>query len=253
MRSDEPAIPLGWSEVKRSTPPPPRKDWSASNTSLPGIAAFNRTNSISTDSSHLPDAPLSFPSIGDWDRRGSTSSTVSWASTDPTTSSTRESIRESFDSRWSGSDAHRQQQDYSSRRSTGFPPMSTVPPSDYYSPSASASSFALPTEALARIRLSSPSISHHAPLPSPTAIHPPPPAHSTFPSLFSMDSRTLPPLGPPSAASKVARVLVGNLVTVGHRLVDDQGQAGVFYFASDVSVRVEGTYRLRFCLMNVDR
>ena len=129
--------------------------------------------------------------------------------------------------------------------------MATAPPSDYYSPSASSSSFTLPTEALARIRLSSPSISHLAPLPSPTPLHPP--VHSTFPSLFSMDSRTLPPLAPPPPASKVARVLVGNLVTVGHRLVDDQGQTGVFYFANEVSVRVEGAYRLRFCLMNVDR
>ena len=69
-----------------------------------------------------------------------------------------------------------------------------------------------------------------------------------------MDSRTLPPLAPPVATgNKVARTLVGNLVMVGHRLVDDQGQTGVFYFANEVSVRVEGSYRLRFCLMKVDR
>ncbi|KAL7415829.1 velvet factor-domain-containing protein [Mrakia frigida] len=257
---DSPPIPRGWSqegEVETRRASPPRTDWS--NSSLPGIASFSRNSSLSStaDPSFPPskDLPLAIPSSvsSAWDRRDSTSSTISsWSSTDPSPSA-----RESIDSRWSGAggEAYRQQHDPFRRSGLGaetFPP----PPSDRPSSrhSASSSSLALPIEALSHIRLSSPSLSHSSPSFAAPAL-----SHSASNpnfggggGVFSMAPRTLPPLPPPPVSGKYTRALVGSLVTVAHRLVDEKGETGIFFLANEVSVRTEGFYRLRFCLMQVD-
>jgi len=250
---DSPPIPRGWSqeaEVETKRPSPPRTDWS--NSSLPGIASFSRNSSLSsTADQSLPpnkELPLSVPPAlsSAWDRRDSASSTISsWSSTDPSSSA-----RESIDSRWSGTggggEGHRHQHNPFRRSGLGaetFPSTNSDRPSSVHS---TASSFALPIEALSHIRLSSPSLSNSTPsFASPTLSH-----SASNPNFsggggaaFSMASRTLPPLPPPPVSGKYTRALVGSLVTVAHRLVDENGETGIFFFANEISVRTEGSYR----------
>lgn len=48
-----------------------------------------------------------------------------------------------------------------------------------------------------------------------------------------------------------SRVLVGSLCATCQRLQDDKGQVGLFFFAHDLGVRTEGTFRLRFSLTDL--
>ena len=58
------------------------------------------------------------------------------------------------------------------------------------------------------------------------------------------------PTAPPVAGT-YSRALFGGLVTTAHRLTDLDGQPGIFFFGHEVSVRAEGRFRLRFCLLKV--
>jgi len=70
-----------------------------------------------------------------------------------------------------------------------------------------------------------------------------------------------PPSGPPPTASMAApapsprnaytRTLVGPLSSNGYRLLDEHRKPGIFFLFQDLSVRTEGTFRLRLRLMNV--
>ena len=57
-----------------------------------------------------------------------------------------------------------------------------------------------------------------------------------------------PPISPGGA---VSRVLVGSLASVCQRLMDEHDRPGLFFFAHDLAVRTEGTFRLRFSLTNI--
>ncbi len=48
-----------------------------------------------------------------------------------------------------------------------------------------------------------------------------------------------------------ARVLMGSLVTPMYVLIDLDSREGGFFVFSDLSVRIEGTYRIKFTLMEV--
>ncbi|KAF7290956.1 Velvet domain-containing protein [Mycena chlorophos] len=54
-----------------------------------------------------------------------------------------------------------------------------------------------------------------------------------------------------ASSSAYTRTLVGPLSSNGYRLLDEHRKPGVFFLFQDLSVRTEGTFRLRFRLMNV--
>ncbi|KAG9041981.1 hypothetical protein FS837_011497 [Tulasnella sp. UAMH 9824] len=56
---------------------------------------------------------------------------------------------------------------------------------------------------------------------------------------------------PKEDKSDYTRTLVGPLTANAARLLDDKKQAGIFFTFQDLSVRTEGTFRLRLRLMNV--
>ncbi|KAF8966494.1 velvet factor [Flammula alnicola] len=60
------------------------------------------------------------------------------------------------------------------------------------------------------------------------------------------------PIGPPLPRHTYTRTLVGPLTTNARRLLDERRKAGIFFPFEDLSVRVEGTFRLRMRLMNVE-
>lgn len=62
-----------------------------------------------------------------------------------------------------------------------------------------------------------------------------------------------PPAGPgtPGSAPTFSRVLVGADVCSCQKLLGEDGKLGMFFFAHDLGVRTEGTFRLRFSLSNL--
>lgn len=52
-------------------------------------------------------------------------------------------------------------------------------------------------------------------------------------------------------AIKYTRNLVGSLVASAVKLYDPQGQLGIFFIFQDLSIRLEGKYRLGFTLVDV--
>ncbi|KAK7062024.1 velvet complex subunit B [Favolaschia claudopus] len=56
---------------------------------------------------------------------------------------------------------------------------------------------------------------------------------------------------PPIARAAYTRTLVGPLSSNGYRLLDEHRKPGIFFLFQDLSVRTEGTFRLRLRLMNV--
>ncbi|KAJ6490269.1 velvet factor [Mycena vitilis] len=59
------------------------------------------------------------------------------------------------------------------------------------------------------------------------------------------------PLPAPSPRNAYTRTLVGPLSSNGYRLLDEHRKPGIFFLFQDLSVRTEGTFRLRLRLMNV--
>ena len=104
-----------------------------------------------------------------------------------------------------------------------------------------------------------PSTGSSYPLPTtPTLPQPSPP---TYPSTHSSPYvESFQEYGDPSrlqigtattAEANYSRVLVGALGCVCQRLLDEDGQPGLFFFAHDLGVRTEGTFRLRFRLTSL--
>ncbi|KAG9088514.1 hypothetical protein FS749_002107 [Ceratobasidium sp. UAMH 11750] len=58
-------------------------------------------------------------------------------------------------------------------------------------------------------------------------------------------------VGPATVGGQYTRTLVGPLSANASRLVDAEDQPGIFFLFQDLSVRTEGTFRLRMRLMNV--
>ncbi|KAG9101364.1 hypothetical protein FRC06_003127 [Ceratobasidium sp. 370] len=58
-------------------------------------------------------------------------------------------------------------------------------------------------------------------------------------------------VGPATVGGQYTRTLVGPLSANASRLVDAEEQPGIFFLFQDLSVRTEGTFRLRMRLMNV--
>ncbi|SAL99304.1 hypothetical protein [Absidia glauca] len=52
-------------------------------------------------------------------------------------------------------------------------------------------------------------------------------------------------------SANVTKSLIGSLVSNAYELLDPQGEKGIFFIFDDLSVRIEGHYRLRFNLMNL--
>lgn len=76
---------------------------------------------------------------------------------------------------------------------------------------------------------------------------------SSFPS-----SSNFPPTAPPTPSPAIprhsyTRTLVGPLSANATRLLDEHRKPGVFFLFQDLSVRTEGSFRLRMRLMNIGR
>jgi hypothetical protein len=76
------------------------------------------------------------------------------------------------------------------------------------------------------------------------------PGHSYIPDPY-YNQQEVPRLQPTPPESSYSRVLVGSLCTVCQKLQDEHGRAGLFFFAHDLGVRTEGTFRLKFSLANL--
>ena len=55
----------------------------------------------------------------------------------------------------------------------------------------------------------------------------------------------------PLTTASYSRVLVGSLCTICQQLQDEEGKQGLFFFAHDLGVRTEGTFKLKFTLVNL--
>lgn len=73
--------------------------------------------------------------------------------------------------------------------------------------------------------------------------------HSDMSSVYLADLET----GESDLACSVAagQNLVGSVVSEAQKLIDVDGRLGVFFVFQDLSVRVEGTFRLRFSLIDL--
>ncbi|KAJ7639132.1 velvet factor [Roridomyces roridus] len=87
---------------------------------------------------------------------------------------------------------------------------------------------------------------------------PPPPPYSHqqpyFPPSASSNSNYPPQsasAAQPNPRSAYTRTLVGPLSSNAYRLLDEHRKPGIFFLFQDLSVRTEGTFRLRLRLMNV--
>ncbi|CAK5262483.1 unnamed protein product [Mycena citricolor] len=75
------------------------------------------------------------------------------------------------------------------------------------------------------------------------------------PALLNANPGPYPP-APPAAQPAhfrmpYVRTLIGPLSSNGYRLLDEHRKAGIFFLFQDLSVRTEGTFRLRLRLMNI--
>jgi hypothetical protein len=93
----------------------------------------------------------------------------------------------------------------------------------------------------------------HAPALSPIS------SQSSLPALGSLPSLTTTPLYAESYAERLnssshySRVLVGSMGAVCQRLKGLDGQPGLFFFARDLGIRTEGTFSLRFTLVDITK
>ncbi|KDQ64408.1 hypothetical protein JAAARDRAFT_225099 [Jaapia argillacea MUCL 33604] len=79
-----------------------------------------------------------------------------------------------------------------------------------------------------------------------------PPSQPPYPSQAPYVHTSPPAQSIPSLPRHTyTRTLVGPLSANASRLIDDQRQAGIFFLFQDLSIRTEGTFRLRLRLMNV--
>ncbi|KAK8861470.1 hypothetical protein IAR55_002290 [Kwoniella newhampshirensis] len=53
------------------------------------------------------------------------------------------------------------------------------------------------------------------------------------------------------AAAQYSRVLVGKVTAVCHKLQDEDGRPGLFFFAADLGIRTEGTFTLRMAMTDL--
>lgn len=75
-----------------------------------------------------------------------------------------------------------------------------------------------------------------------------------MPSVAEVDAPPSPPRDEEEqemVGASYSRVLVGSLCATCLRLQDEDGQQGLFFFAHDLGVRTEGTFRLKFSLANI--
>ncbi|KZT71449.1 hypothetical protein DAEQUDRAFT_687309 [Daedalea quercina L-15889] len=96
-----------------------------------------------------------------------------------------------------------------------------------------------------------PSASYPAPQhqhPPPSQAHQPPSHYHETP--YTQDP-TPPSTIPPLPRHTYTRTLVGPLCANACRLLDEHRTAGIFFLFQDLSIRTEGTFRLRLRLMNV--
>lgn len=203
--------------------------------------SLESTNSVDRDATPLHFRPLQ---PEPWDRRRSSTST--FVSTAPSYST-----RESFDSSVAdrASLYHRPSELY---RPSGLP--EAIPERDSSSTEERrernwrSDSVQVPTDAMSAFSLGPPSSSSTL-----SGGNSYPPVSPFDRTRFSPASSTLslPPLAPPPIAGNYSRTLFGGLVTTAHRLTDLDGEPGIFFFGHEVSVRSEGIFRLRFCLMKV--
>ncbi|KAJ7087411.1 velvet factor [Mycena crocata] len=100
--------------------------------------------------------------------------------------------------------------------------------------------------------LYAPSPYSHPPQQQQTPYYPPPPSYTP-----NVPSGPPPPPQQPASTSgsgprnAYTRTLVGPLSSNGYRLLDEHRKPGIFFLFQDLSVRTEGTFRLRLRLMNV--
>ncbi|KAJ7490273.1 velvet factor-domain-containing protein, partial [Mycena galericulata] len=87
------------------------------------------------------------------------------------------------------------------------------------------------------------------------ALYPAPPyaqhAHPQHPHTQQQQQAAATPAPTPGPRSAYTRTLVGPLSSNGYRLLDEHRKPGIFFLFQDLSVRTEGTFRLRLRLMNV--
>lgn len=233
-RTPQPDLAItGWS-------PPPETELSKKRPPV-GIRqpSLESTNSLSREAPPLQFRPLQ---PDPYERRRSSTST--FVSTAPSYST-----RESFES----SEAPQVHYNRPSEmyRPSGIPEViperSSLSSTEERQRNRRSDSIQVPTDAMSAFSLGPPSSSSSstAPLFAPV---------SPFDrSKFSPASSTLslPPLALPPVAGNYSRALFGGLVTTAHRLTDLDGEPGIFFFGHEVSVRAEGRFRLRFCLMKV--
>ncbi|KAF4445075.1 hypothetical protein F53441_10999 [Fusarium austroafricanum] len=84
---------------------------------------------------------------------------------------------------------------------------------------------------------------------------PAPPSAASFRNGYGQDQNALTRMavvgGQPQGM--FTRNLIGSLAASAFRLEDTEGQAGIWFVLQDLSVRTEGTFRLRFSFVNVGR
>ncbi|KAH9927228.1 velvet factor-domain-containing protein [Fomitopsis serialis] len=88
----------------------------------------------------------------------------------------------------------------------------------------------------------------HQPPPPPSQAHQPPSQYQEAP--YAQDP-TPPSAMPPLPRHTYTRTLVGPLCANACRLLDEHRTPGIFFLFQDLSIRTEGTFRLRLRLMNV--
>ncbi|KAK0491321.1 velvet factor [Armillaria novae-zelandiae] len=86
---------------------------------------------------------------------------------------------------------------------------------------------------------------------SPTSYWEPPAPTPTSPSITKEKRPPPTPSIPPLPRHTYTRTLVGPLSANATRLLDEHRKPGIFFLFQDLSVRTEGTFRLRLRLMNV--
>jgi hypothetical protein len=93
------------------------------------------------------------------------------------------------------------------------------------------------------------SVPPQTPLPPPPA--PQPTQHSYQPFRQNTSTPSVPSQNPTISRYSFTRTLVGPLSANAQRLQDEHRKPGIFFLFQDLSIRTEGTFRLRMRLMNV--
>ncbi|RBR03827.1 hypothetical protein FVER53590_01498 [Fusarium verticillioides] len=95
----------------------------------------------------------------------------------------------------------------------------------------------------------------YGPAPSypPSSSYGPPQQYYPRHSGYSAEPSAPPPVVGGQPQGMFTRNLIGSLAASAFRLEDTEGQSGIWFVLQDLSVRTEGTFRLRFSFVNVGR